>query len=180
MEDVRAYLYAHAQTKPYWSPYVAGVAIGLTLLATYVLMGHGLGASGAYATATAKAVGIVAPTHAAKNSYFQSYLQAGPFFTSWIVVEVLGILLGGFLGAVTAHRFQWTVERGPTAGQRGRLLFAALGGIVTGFGSRLALGCTSGQALSGSAVLALGSWIFTLAFFVGGFATAWMARRQWR
>ena len=41
---------------PYWAPFVAGVALGLTLLLTFYLTGHGLGASGAYTAATAALV----------------------------------------------------------------------------------------------------------------------------
>lgn len=163
----------------YWSPYAAGVGIGLTLVATYYVMGHGLGASGAFAQAAARLVGEIAPEHARDNPYFRSYL-ADRFWTSWIIVEVLGIFVGGWIGAVTAKR--WRVEcAGCAAVGAGRRVGLALcGGLITGFGSRLALGCTSGQALSGGAALALGSWVFTLMFFAGGYLLAAFVRRQWR
>jgi uncharacterized membrane protein YedE/YeeE len=96
------------------------------------------------------------------------------------VIEMLGVLLGGFLGALTARRFHFEIERGPKIGEVDRLLFALGGGISVGFGSRLAQGCISGQALSGGAVLAVGSWLFTLAFFLGGYMFAWLVRREWQ
>jgi uncharacterized protein len=48
-----------------------------------------------------------------------------------------------------------------------------------GVGAKLARGCTSGQALSGGALLSLGAWAFMLMVFVGAYATAWFVRRQW-
>ena len=38
------------------------------------------------------------------------------------------------------------------------------------YGARLARGCTSGQALSGGAVLSVGSWAFALAIFASAYA----------
>ena len=61
--------------RTYWSPYLAGSAIGLTLVLTYYVMGHGLGASGAFTQFTAKLVQLVAPEHARANDYLNSYLQ---------------------------------------------------------------------------------------------------------
>ncbi len=55
--------------RPYWPPYMAGAALGLTLLLTYYLTGHGLGASGAYTAATAALVETVAPGSGQNNSY---------------------------------------------------------------------------------------------------------------
>ena len=47
-------------------------------------------------------------------------------------------------------------------------------------GAHLARGCTSGQALSGGALLNAGSWAFMLMVFVGAYATAYFMRWQWR
>jgi uncharacterized membrane protein YedE/YeeE len=56
---------------------------------------------------------------------------------------------------------------------------AFLGGAIMGYGARLARGCTSGQALSGGAVLSVGSWAFALAIFASAYAVAWFFRRLW-
>jgi hypothetical protein len=48
-----------------------------------------------------------------------------------------------------------------------------------GFAARMALGCTSGQALSGGALMSAGSWIFMLSVFAGGYGLARAVRRQW-
>ena len=54
------------------------------------------------------------------------------------------------------------------------------GGIVMGFAAALARGCTSGQALSGGAVLSAGSWLFMFSVFGGGYLLAWFVRKNWR
>ena len=56
---------------------------------------------------------------------------------------------------------------------------AFVGGVLMGYGARLARGCTSGQALSGGAVLSAGSWMFMLAVFAGGYLVAFFLRRLW-
>ena len=166
--------------RPYWSPYLAGVALGLTLLATYLLMGFGLGASGAFAQVAARLEGAVAPGRAHANPYLVGYLDAGRLWAQWIVVEMVGVIVGAVLGAWTAGRFAWRLEKGPRIGVGRRLAFAFVGGTTVGFASRVAQGCTSGVALSGGAVLAPGAWAFLVMFMAGGFVTAWIVRRAWR
>jgi uncharacterized membrane protein YedE/YeeE len=128
--------------------------------------------------ATAEIVAAASPDHAKENAYLNSYLRMSSFWRSWIVLEVLGVMIGGFLGAITARRFRRQIERGLKTNQRKRLSLAVFGGIATGFGSRLALGCTSGQALSGGAVLGAGSWLFTLMFFLGVYMFAYFFRKE--
>jgi uncharacterized membrane protein YedE/YeeE len=48
------------------------------------------------------------------------------------------------------------------------LLKALAGGVLAGFGARIAAGCTSGVGLSGSAVLGVAGFVFLGAFFVAG------------
>jgi hypothetical protein len=165
-----------------WNPYVAGVALGLVLLATYLVMGFGLGSSSAVTRLAVAGVHTVAPTAVESNDYFKQYVANGQNpLDDWMVFEVIGVLLGGILAAYSGRRMRKGVlTRGPTTSRTTRIAFAIVGGIVMGFAARLARGCTSGQALTGGAVLAYGSWIFMLAVFAGGYLAAPIARRQWR
>jgi uncharacterized membrane protein YedE/YeeE len=52
------------------------------------------------------------------------------------------------------------------------VLVALAGGIILGFGSRFAGGCTSGHGISGTLQLAVSSWVSAIFFFVGGIITA--------
>jgi hypothetical protein len=72
-----------------------------------------------------------------------------------------------------------SVEKGPRISVRYRLIFAFAGGALMGIGAKLARGCTSGQALTGGAVLNVGSWAFMLMVFAGAYALAYFIRRQW-
>jgi hypothetical protein len=166
---------------PYMNPYLAGIGLGLILLSAFVLVGRGLGASGAMSTLVAVAVDTVAPEHARANEFYVGYLEGGfgTPFKSYLVFEVLGVLTGGFLSGALAGRIRRTVERGPRMSVSGRLGLATLGGVLMGVGSKLARGCTSGQALSGGAVLGVGSWVFMIMVFVGGYAGAYFLRKEW-
>jgi uncharacterized membrane protein YedE/YeeE len=142
--------------KRYSDPYLAGIGIGLVLLAAYALAGRGLGASGAFSS-------VLAGT-----------------FDDWVVLELVGVAAGGFASAWASGRLRRSIERGPQLTGSGRMFAAVGGGIVMGFGAKLARGCTSGQALTGGALLAAGSWIFIATCFAAGYAVAPVVRRLWR
>ena len=165
--------------RPYLSPYLAGMGLGLVLLAAFVVMGRGLGASGAFTSLVAAGVETVAPAHARANGLFGHYLAAGPLRTDWLVWEIAGVVVGGLLSALLAGRFRIGIDRGPRVTDRARLLYAFGGGAVMGIGAKLARGCTSGQALTGGALLSVGSWLFIAGAFAAGYAAAPLFRRQW-
>ncbi len=165
----------------YWNPYVAGVGLGLVLLAAFVIMGKGLGASGAFSTVVSTSVNAIAPAAGERNEFFSTYsdqVSANPL-KDWYVIEVIGILIGGFISGFFAHRIKKTVDKGPNISVKGRFLYAFFGGTIMGIGAKLARGCTSGQALTGGAQLNVGSWLFMIFIFIGGYAAAYFVRRQW-
>jgi len=167
--------------KPYWNSYWAGFGLGLVLLTSFVIMGRGLGASGAFTTAVATAVHEVAPAHAENNPFYAEYLGDGSRspLKDWLVFEVLGVFVGGFLSGVLANRLKFAVEKGPRINTTRRLIFAFIGGGLMGIGAKIALGCTSGQALTGGALLNAGSWTFMWCVFGGAYAVAYFFRKQW-
>lgn len=167
--------------KPYWNPYLAGFGLGLVLLASFVVMGRGLGASGAFTTVVATAAHAVAPAHAEGNAFYSEYLGDGSHspLKDWLVFEVLGVFTGGFMSGLLAHRLKLMVEKGPRIKTSRRLIFAFVGGALMGIGAKIALGCTSGQALTGGALLNVGSWAFMWCVFGGAYAVAYFFRKQW-
>jgi len=168
------------QAKPYWNPYAAGVLLGIALLLAFLVAGQGLGASAMPKRGVALVAHEIAPAWTAQNATLGRYVEGGANpMKDWLVFEVVGVIAGGFLGAMLAGRFKATVEKGPRISTRGRLGYALAGGVIMGFAAALARGCTSGQALSGGALLATGSWVFMLMVFGGGYAVAWFVRRQW-
>ena len=165
--------------KPYADPYLAGVGLGLVLLASFVLAGRGLGASGAFAAAVASSVQTVAPGAIAGNAYLADHLTGGGPLRDWLVVEILGVTVGGFLSAALAGRLALRVERGAHASLRQRLGAALGGGALMGAGAVLARGCTSGQALTGGALLSAGAWVFIGGAFAAAYVVAFGTRRSW-
>lgn len=169
------------EPKPYSNPYLVGIGLGLVLLAAFLIMGRGLGASGAPSTLVAVAVDKIAPEHATKNNFYKEYLGDGTTnpLKDWLVFEVIGVIVGGFISGTFAHRIKFTIEKGPNVTNKQRLIYAFVGGAIMGFGAKLARGCTSGLALTGGAVLSLGGWLFMFAVFAGAYAVAYFVRRQW-
>jgi uncharacterized protein len=155
----------------YGDPYFAGIGVGLALLAAYVLAGRGLGASGAFSTVAA----AVAP----RSSATVPYLVTSPW-RDWLVLEIIGVMLGGFLSAWLSGRVRLMIERGPSVTNSQRIATAILGGILMGIGAKFARGCTSGQGLTGGALLSAGSWIFIATCFAAGYLFAPLTRRLWR
>ena len=97
----------------------------------------------------------------------------------WLVYEVLGVVIGGLLSGLISGRVKVQTFHGPQITPRTRWMFALIGGAIAGFGVRMARGCTSGQALSGGAVLAAGSWAFMVAVCGGAYLFAYFVRRLW-
>jgi len=161
--------------KPYLPPYIGGVLLGLLLTLSFVIAGRGLGASGAVAQVLADSN----ITQLDPAGYLESINRPEPWWQSWIVIEVIGLIIGAFVSAKWSNRFAPSVIKGANTSTRRRFAFAITGGLLMGFAARLARGCTSGQALSGGVLLNTGSWAFMLAVFIGAYATCVFVKREW-
>lgn len=149
----------------YWNPYTCGVGLGVVMILSFVLAGRGIGVSGALDRAVQTVTGD---------------LSFAGLFNEWIVVEVVGLIVGAAVSAWLAGRLRMAVDKGPRISSATRLMLAAVGGTLVGFGSRFAHGCTSGQALTGGALMSTGSWIFMIALFASAYAVAGIFRKVWR
>ncbi|HPC82283.1 MAG TPA: YeeE/YedE thiosulfate transporter family protein [Thermoanaerobaculaceae bacterium] len=168
------------QPKNYLNPYLAGVLLGVVLTASFLVFGHGLGASGGVALLTGVAQSALLPAHAERNPYLVNLVVSPERpLDNWTVFEVLGVLLGGLASGWLSGRVRVETFRGPHVSARARWGYAFVGGGIAGFGVRLARGCTSSQALSGGAVLSAGSWAFMFAVFGGAYLLAYFVRRLW-
>jgi uncharacterized protein len=149
------------------SPYLIGAAIGLLNIGAFVAFHKGIGVSGAYENAAALTARRLAPDAAHVNDYVKARKE--PPKLNWESWLVLGTILGGLAAARTlggndalsaGNRVNAEPKRSPLA--------SAAGGAMLMFGARMADGCTSGHALSGTAQGAASSWLFTpLMFGVG-------------
>ena len=165
--------------QPYWNPYGAGFALGLVLLFTYLLVGRGLGATGAFSALVAAVANAISPDAAHANPVHARYLEGGAPLLAFLPMLVVGTLVGGWISGRTSGRTALGIDRGPAIGHAARLGLAFVGGTLAAIGATIALGCTSGQALSGAAILNVGSLVFMLAVFAAGYAIAYFVRREW-
>jgi uncharacterized protein len=166
--------------RPFWPPLTAGIALGLVLLLTFLVTGHGLGASGFFTRLTAWLGGEIAGPAMAANAYLGPFLKAasGPL-SNWISWEIVGVMIGALLAALSSGRFRFRLDGAAKLGSSGRIALAVGGGVLTGFGARLARGCTSGIGLSGGAPLAVAAFLFLVGFFIAGIAISLLLRRAW-
>jgi uncharacterized membrane protein YedE/YeeE len=167
------------EEKKYWNPIFSGFLLGTVLFIAYAIAGQGIGASGAFARATAQLSYLVDPSFAT-NAYAGKYLKHGNALSNWIVVELIGTMIGGYISAALSGRIKNAVDRGIDYPVSKRLFWAFLGGVLVAFATRLSRGCTSGQALSGAGGFSVGAWIFMLSAFGAGMLLAPFFRKQWK
>jgi uncharacterized membrane protein YedE/YeeE len=163
----------------YWSPYVTGTILGLTLLASFYAAGRGLGASGPFSLVAGVGTNAVAPAYAGSLKYFSRYLELPNPLLDWGMFLITGVFLGALAGSLTSRKFRLMFDKSASMSVRSRVLTAFGGGVLIGFAARLARGCTSGVALTGGSQLALAGWVFVIAMFASGFLFAALFRRYW-
>ncbi len=168
-------------TQKAWSPYLAGVVIGLLQIPAFLIIETALGASSSYVTVGALFTSWVDPS-ILTIKYASSHV-ATTAKNWWQVALVVGVAIGAFLsmklsGAKRAAVSPvWTRALG-TASPAKRYAVAFFGGFIMLFGARLADGCTSGHGLSGMAQLSVGSTVAVAAMFTGAIATAFLLLRR--
>jgi uncharacterized membrane protein YedE/YeeE len=164
----------------YWNPYFGGLMLGLLLILTFYITGRGVGATGGTKSAVIATVDTVAPKYAERSKYYAKYYDEGTNpMNNWLMFETIGILAGAFLSGALSGRVRFRIQHPPHISTNKRLMFAAIGGLLFGFGSQFARGCTSGAAMSGSAVLSLGGFITMVGIFGTAYILAYFFRKLW-
>ena len=166
------------QNKSYWNPIFAGIMLGIALFGSFMIAGQGMGASGAFARLTAE-LNFLYDGSLINNAYAGKYLH-GNALSNWTVIEVAGIFIGGYISAAFAGRIKGTIDKGEGYSSFKRLFWSFVGGVIIAVATRLARGCTSGQALDGAATFSVGAWIFMLGAFGAGFFFAMFFKKQWK
>ena len=166
--------------KPYVHPYFGGVVLGIVLFLAFFLTGNGLGSSGGTTRIITFVEDQISPAHVDRTPYLLKMAggDKNPL-DDWIIPVFFGALLGGFTSGAISGRAKIETTKGPNISNRTRWLMAFLGGTIFLYGARMARGCTSGQALSGGASLAAGSWLIMFAIFASAYALAHFVRKLW-
>ncbi len=156
-----------------WSPYAAGMGIGVLSWLVFLLSDNTLGASGSYA----KTAEMIERLFRGRKVEDRTYYRENPPEIGWGWMLLVGLVVGSFLSAWFSEDFHivtvpelWKHHIGSNAFFR--WLIALAGGILMGIGSRWADGCTSGHGISGTLQLVVSSWIAVTCFFIGGVVTA--------
>lgn len=164
-----------ALTRENWSPYAAGVLLGVTGILAVWAGKHLLSAAGPTATLTSLALHALSPAAADANMYFRFVV---PPAVDWLVMLLIGVFLGGMLGALSsgALRLRWNDDPvwqsvfGKSVWKR--ILLGFGGALLLQYGASLAGGCTSGLAISGGMLLTPSAFLFIAAMFASGILTA--------
>ena len=161
-----------------WSPYAAGIGIGLLSCVAFLLSDRPLGCSSAFARTSGMMEKLFRGERVAERAYYKKYTPT----IEWEWMLVVGIFFGALLSAKLSGSFhtawvpeKWASAFGSSAGLRWIVSF--LGGIIMGLGARWAGGCTSGHGISGTLQLAVSSWLAVMGFFIGGIASAMVLYR---
>lgn len=162
-----------------WSPYAAGILIGLLQIPAFLLMNTALGASSSFVTVAASIAAVFDPA-AAAIPYFKSHVSTAKDW--WQVALVIGVAVGAFMSAKMSRTMRPAMSEmwGRVMGLHSfplRLLVAFAGGFVLLLGARIANGCTSGHGLSGLSQLAVSSLIAMAAMFASGIAISAFLKR---
>jgi len=160
--------------KELWSPYAAGILLGIVGVLAVWLSDSLLGASGAFQNRAGILGKAVAPD-LFNNMYFNFIMPAE---ITWGVILLVGIFFGGMLGAFSSKTFQWRTNPdaqwkkvfGPQTWKRWSIAF--FGAIILEYGAGIAGGCTSGLAISGGMLLAPAAFLFIAAMFASGILTS--------
>jgi hypothetical protein len=156
-----------------WSPYAAGIGIGLLSCVAFLLSDKPIGCSTAFSRTSGMIERLFRGEMVVEKAYYKKFAPA----IEWEWMLVVGIFIGAFLSAAFSGQFQvawvpetWVFSFGDTPILR--WMVALIGGIVMGIGARWAGGCTSGHGISGTLQLAVSSWLAVVCFFIGGIITA--------
>ena len=160
-------------TQVRWSPYIVGIGIGVLSWLTFLVSRKPIACS----TTFAKLSGMLERFFRGRKAEERPYYQKLNLVLDWQMMLVAGIVIGSSLAALLSGDFswQWVPPDWETvfgASPQFRAFMALLGGVIIGFGSRWADGCTSGHGISGTLQLAVSSWISAVSFFIGGILTA--------
>ncbi len=172
--------------KEEWSPYVAGIVLGLVAILVVVASTAlhnpeiALSASAPFQSILGGIANLVAPEWVARNVYYRGVMTPG---VTWGVLLLLGMVIGGALSAISSGAWklrwmpekQWSRAYGPSRIKRWLLVF--VGTIILQIGAGIAGGCTSGLAIWGGWQLAPAAFLFMGGMFASGILTALIVYR---
>ena len=149
-----------------WPLLFTALILALLGALTLVVAGHAWSITWAFTLWGAK-IAVLLGWDATSSGFWNGAFQQSALNSSILqdVTSVMniGIVLGALCAAALARRFASDVYRIPPAS----LVAAILGGVLMGYGARIAFGCNIGAFLSGVASTSLHGWLWILAALPG-------------
>ncbi len=171
-------------SKETWSPYAAGVLLGIVGILAVWLSNSLLGASGAFEN-IAGMIGKVLAPKAFDTTYFNFVMPPG---LNWSLILLVGIFFGGMVGAATSGTLKWGKKGSANGDEQWKRIFGPqtwkrwvlgfIGAIILEYAAGIAGGCTSGLAISGGMLLAPAAFLFIAGMFGSGILTALIVYRN--
>ncbi|GGB46509.1 selenium metabolism membrane protein YedE/FdhT [Virgibacillus dakarensis] len=157
----------------YWNPYLALVACGI-LSAVYFGITKGVWAVTGEFTRLGGHILQFFGVDISDWAYFDLVHMQGSTFTrtdGWIV---WGMFIGALVMVLFSNNFKIRIPR-----QRRRLVQGLIGGVIAGFGARLALGCNLAAFFTGMPQFSFHSWIFIVATAIGTYFGTKITKKSW-
>ncbi|MBF8674330.1 YeeE/YedE family protein [Pseudomonas fulva] len=148
-----------------WPLVWGAVALAVLNYATLALAGRPWGITSAFALWGAKvldSLGVQVSSWVFWQAPANAKALASPVWQDVTTVMDLGIVLGALLAAGLAGRFAPSLKIPLPS-----LIAAVIGGLLLGYGSRLAYGCNIGAYFSGIASGSLHGWLWLIAAYMG-------------
>lgn len=150
---------------PYW---VGGILLGLMNVALLALVGISWQITSGFLLWGA---GIlqwfgIDPFRYEYFSHFQSYfgpiISKGNVFINQYTILNIAVIIGSLIATLLASQFKWKKIK-----SKKQFIAALIGGILMGYGTRLAVGCNIGAFFSGIPSFSLHAWVFGIFVFLG-------------
>lgn len=169
--DIKNNTYYKRFLKEPWSYTAGAVMLGLLSISILAFTGEAWGITSSFATWAAwiyQAVG----GHPEAWYYFQQRGNAaelsGGFLNDMHSVSDIGIIFGALLSTLLASQFR--IKKIKSWKQ---IVSAIVGGLLMGYGARIAFGCNIGALFCGVASMSLHGWVYWIFIFIG----AWIGSK---
>lgn len=159
-------------TWPWWW---GGVVLALLCVITLLLAGHPWTITWAFTLWAAKvavALGWDPATSAFWQGDFQQQALQSSVFTDTTSLMDIGLILGTFVAAALARGLVFRLKTSPR-----QFLAALVGGLMMGYGARMAYGCNIGAFVSGVASTSVHGWLWIALALPGNWVGVALRRR---
>lgn len=163
----------HTLFTNYWNPYVALILAGI-LSALYFGITKGVWAVTGEFTRLGGHILQLLGIDISDWDYFSLVHMQGTTFSrtdGWIV---WGMFIGALIMVLYSNNFKLRIPR-----QKRRLVQGLIGGIIAGFGARLAMGCNLAAFFTGMPQFSFHSWIFIVATALGTYLGTKITKTSW-